>query len=318
MFGAGTSGSYSMKAGDFSLMVHGGAGAPGHRHTPDRAALCLEGIRTVLEHGRRILSRAGSALEAVESCAAMLEDDPLFNAGRGSVLNEDGAVEMDAAIMDGRQLAAGAVAAVRNIANPVRLARRIMDDGAQVMLAGEGAMRFARRHGISTVPDGYLVTAERLSQYGEAHRGAADPEGNIADDLPVGTIGAVARDQAGNLAAATSTGGTFNKRTGRVGDSPVVGAGVWADNATCAVSCTGVGEDFIRTALARMAADLIEIRGLDAGAAVREAIGYLDRKVRGRGGLILIDREGRCASAFTTPTMIRGWIDRSGDSVCAL
>ena len=302
----------------FSLMVHGGAGAREDDAGRD-PALCLQSIRIVLAHGRDILSGNGSALEAVEACTALLEDDPLFNAGRGSVLNEDGRVEMDAAIMDGRDLAAGAVAGVQNIANPVRLARRVLTQREHVMLAGEGAIRFARGLGIDTVPDQYFLTPERIRQYETRRRAAGNgpDEPSVTDDH-LGTVGAVARDRAGNLAAATSTGGVVNKRFGRIGDSPVIGAGLWADDATCAVSCTGIGEDYMRTVLAKTAADLIEFRGLDAAAAVAGAAGYLARKVNGRGGLILVDRHGRCASGFTTAGMIRGWIEHGGESHCSL
>lgn len=301
----------------FSLMVHGGAGALDNGSHD--AAHYLESIRTVLEHGREILRGTGSALEAVEVCTALLEDDPLFNAGCGSVLNEDGRVEMDAAIMDGRSLAAGAVADVHNIANPVRLARLVLAQDETVMLAGEGAMRFARNQGVALVPDHYFLTPARIRQYETSRRaGRTGLDHDAVSDGEVGTVGAVARDRAGNLAAATSTGGTVNKRFGRVGDSPVVGAGVWADNATCAVSCSGTGEDFMRTVLAKTAADLIELCGLDAATAAARATDYLVRKVNGRGGLILVDHRGRCASSFTTPKMIRGWIEHGGKARCAV
>lgn len=307
-----------MAVSGFSLMVHGGAGTLCKAAEKGHERDCLESIRVVLERGRELLVRKGSALDAVEVCTALLEDDPLFNAGRGSVLNEDGRVEMDAAIMDGRDLRAGAVAGVRNIANPVRLARLVLQQGEHVMLAGEGAMRFALRQGIPSVQDRYFLTPRRIRQF----EAARDPElpfpkGRGAEDEELGTVGAVARDLAGNLAAATSTGGTVNKPAGRIGDSPVIGAGVWADNATCAVSCTGVGEDFMRTVLAKTAADFIEMRGLDAGTAAKEAAEYLVRKVNGRGGLILVDRLGRCASRFTTPALIRGWIEEAGEAVCS-
>jgi beta-aspartyl-peptidase (threonine type) len=178
-------------------------------------------------------------------------------------------------------------------------------------------MRFARRSGVASVPDRYFLTHGRIKQF-EAARSAEKglPAHPAVTDDELGTVGAVARDRAGNLAAATSTGGTANKRPGRIGDSPVIGAGVWADNATCAVSCSGIGEDFMRTVLAKTAADLIEMRGLDAGTAATGATEYLARKVSGRGGLILVDRLGRCASRFTTPRMIRGWIEDGGEAAC--
>ena len=307
-----------MATNEFSLMVHGGAGALNDPNGVRDAFHYLESIRVVLDHGRDILSRDGGALEAVEACTSLLEDDPVFNAGCGSVLNEDGRVEMDAAIMDGGDLGAGAVAGVHNIANPVQLARLVLARREHVMLAGEGAMRFARIHGMEIVPDHYFLTPERIRQYETIHRtGRSGLDHDAVTGDKLGTVGAVARDRAGNLAAATSTGGTVKKRFGRVGDSPIVGAGVWADNATCAVSCSGIGEDLMRTVLAKTAADLIELRELDAEAAVAGATAYLVSKVSGRGGLILVDHRGLCASGFTTPKMIRGWIEHGGESLCS-
>lgn len=304
-------------------MIHGGAGALDHIQSPKEGVQYLESMRVVLEHGRQILSRGGSALEAAESCASQLEDDPLFNAGCGSVLNEDGKVEMDAAIMDGRDLAAGSVAGVHNIANPILLARIVLACSEHVMLIGEGAMRFAEQHGMHTTSDDYFFTADRIEQFK-----AASEKGSIMldhDDVVVplqedgqkyGTIGAVARDVFGNLAAATSTGGIVNKRLGRVGDSPIIGAGVYADNETCAVSATGYGEDFMRTVLAKTVADFLEHRGGSAGEAAQAGIDYLERKVEGRGGIIVIDQAGRCASRFTTRKMIHGWIELGGETNC--
>jgi len=310
-----------MPAKSYSLMIHGGAGALDNVQGERTAVRYLESIRIILEHGRLILSNGGSAVEAVESCASQLEDDPLFNAGCGSVLNELGRVEMDAGIMDGRDLAAGAVAAVSNIANPIQLARLVMDGSEHVLLIGEGAMRFAEHCGIPHTPDHYFVTPERIAQLEQArftHRMMLDHDDSKADseEQKYGTIGAVAWDQAGNLAAATSTGGIVNKRMGRVGDSPIIGAGVYADNETCAVSGTGYGEDFMRTVICKTVADALHFKGGDARAAVDEGIAYLIRKVGGRGGLIVIDKLGNCASGFTTKKMIHGWIEHGGDTVC--
>jgi beta-aspartyl-peptidase (threonine type) len=303
---------------NYSLMVHGGAGALDNVKEERIAVRYLESIRVVLEHGRAILEGGGTAVEAVESCASLLEDDPLFNAGCGSVLNENGKVEMDAGIMDGRDLAAGAVAAVGNIANPVQLARLVMDGSEHVLLIGEGALHFAEHCGMRLIPDHYFFTPARIKQLDDARlRGRImldhDSEG---DEQKYGTIGAVARDQSGNLAAATSTGGIVNKRKGRVGDSPIIGAGVYADNTTCAVSATGYGEEFMRTVFAKTVADAIEFRALDAQAAVDFGIDYLKRKVKGRGGAICIDRDGHCASGMTTPKMIHGWIEHGGEAFC--
>lgn len=310
-------------------MIHGGAGALDHLTSARDHVRYLESIRVILEYGREILVRGGSALEAVESCASLLEHDPLFNAGCGSVLNEYGKVEMDAGIMDGRDLAAGAVAAVRDIANPILLARLVLARSEHVMLIGEGAMHFAEHCGMQQAPDAYFVTDERFAQYREAHahgdivldhdqvvahleEEASDPR----DATKYGTIGAVAWDRFGNLAAATSTGGIINKRQGRVGDSPIIGAGVYADNATCAVSATGYGEDFMRTVLAKTVADIIDYLGYDASQAAEAGIEYLVRKVNGRGGIIVIDKDGNCGSRFTTKRMIHGWIEKGRKTVC--
>ena len=305
-------------------MIHGGAGALDNV-TSDRVAVhYMESLHVVLEHGRQILHSGGNALEAVEQCASLLEDDPLFNAGAGSVLNEDGKVEMDAAIMYGDGLQAGAVAGINNIANPIQLARVVLAESEHVMLIGDGALRFADRYNFEFAPDHYFLTAERKAQWEEAHRTrrmGLDHDGTELQQTMIGqkygTIGAVARDTLGNLAAATSTGGIVNMRFGRVGDSPIIGSGVYADNDTCAISCTGYGEDFMRTALAKTVSDLIEFKGLDAIAATEQGIEYLDRKVKGRGGFILIDKQGHCASGFTTKKMIHGWIEEGGESICS-
>ncbi|ESQ13349.1 MAG TPA: L-asparaginase [Chromatiaceae bacterium] len=302
----------------FSIMVHGGAGALGNIKDERVAVRYLESIRVVLEHGREVLGQGATAVEAVEACASLLEDDPLFNAGCGSVLNENGKVEMDAGIMDGRDLAAGAVAAIGNIANPVQLARLIMDGSEHVLLIGEGALHFAAHCGVKLTPDHYFFTPDRIEQLENArlHGRIMLDHDSEGDEQKYGTIGAVAWDRQGNLAAATSTGGIVNKRMGRIGDSPIVGAGVYADNATCAVSATGYGEEFMRTVFAKTIADSIEFRELDACQAVDFGIDYLRRKVNGRGGVICIDRLGRCASGLTTPKMIHGWIEHGGETYC--
>jgi beta-aspartyl-peptidase (threonine type) len=303
----------------YSLMIHGGAGALDNVADERIAVRYLESMRVILEHGRTILERGASAVEAVESCASQLEDDPLFNAGCGSVLNENGRVEMDAGIMDGRDLSAGAVAGIGNIANPVQLARLIMDGSEHVMLIGDGALEFAKHCGMRLTPDHYFLTPDRIKQLEQARlhrRMMLDHDEEGGEEQKYGTIGAVARDRAGNLAAATSTGGIVNKRIGRVGDSPIVGAGVYADNASCAISATGYGEDFMRTVFAKTVADLVELCERDAVAAVDEGLAYLSRKVNGRGGLICIDRDGRCASGMTTKKMIHGWIEHGGETIC--
>ena len=307
--------------GNYSLMVHGGAGALDNVKDDKTAFRYLDSIRRTLEHGRDVMELGGSALQAVEACASLLEDDPVFNAGCGSVLNENGKVEMDAAIMDGRDLSAGAVAAVDNIANPVQLARLVMTESEHVMLISEGAMRFADHCGMERVPEDYFYTTDRVEQLRKArlqHKIMLDHDDTEEDteDQKYGTIGAIARDPQGNLAAATSTGGIVNKRMGRVGDSPIIGAGVYADNETCAVSATGFGEDFMRSVISKTIADFMYMKGMDAKQATAAGIEYLVRKVRGRGGVIVIDTQGNCSSGFSTKKMIHGWIERGGETCC--
>ena len=302
-------------------MVHGGAGALDNVRDDKTALRYLESIRRTLEHGRDVMELGGSALQAVEACASLLEDDPVFNAGCGSVLNENGKVEMDAAIMDGRDLSAGAVAAVDNIANPVQLARLVMTESEHVMLIAEGAMRFADHCGMERVPEDYFYTTDRVEQLRLArlkHKIMLDHDDTEEDteDQKYGTIGAIARDPEGNLAAATSTGGIVNKRMGRVGDSPIVGAGVYADNETCAVSATGFGEDFMRSVISKTISDFMCMKAMDATQATAAGIEYLVRKVQGRGGVIVIDKDGNCSSGFTTKKMIHGWIEKGGETSC--
>lgn len=282
-----------------SLIIHGGAGAI---RAPERYAPSL---RRIVEAGAAMLETGASALDAVTHCVCMLEDDPLFNAGRGAALNADGEACCDASIMDGRDLSAGAAAGVKGVRNPVRLARLIMETTPHVFMIGAGAERLGRTHGLAFEPDSYFLTPERQAQLARAKAGrevtldhAQPREGKL------GTVGAVARDKSGNLAAATSTGGLVNQMSGRVGDSPVIGAGVFADNESCAISCTGVGEQFLRTCLARTAALFVETQGMPAPEATKAAIAYLTRRVQGSGGLIMVDREGGCGAAHSTPGLL--------------
>lgn len=294
----------------YSLMIHGGAGAI---RAPERYEPSL---RRIVEAGAELLERGGGALDAVARCVSLLEDDPLYNAGCGAVLNADGEACCDASIMDGRDLAAGAVAGVRGVRNPVLLARLVMEKTPHVLLIGPGAERFGRAQGVAFEDEAYFVTPERQAELARA-KARREVSLDHADPASgkLGTVGAVARDKAGNLAAATSTGGLVNQISGRVGDSPIVGAGVFADNASAAISCTGVGEDFLRTSLARTAALLVELRGRAAPEASREAIAYLVRKVRGSGGLIMVDREGRCGAAHSTPGLLMAQVENGIVSV---
>ena len=280
------------------LAIHGGAGfsrksAPG----PYRA-----GLAHALDAGWAVLARGGSALDAVSVAVGVLEDDPLFNAGRGAVYNAAARHELDASIMDGASLRAGAVAAVSRIRNPILAARAVMEHSSHVLLAGQGAERFARGHGIAFASQRYFHTEARrraLQRNLQGHHG---------------TVGAVARDAAGNLAAATSTGGFTGKLPGRVGDSPIIGAGTWADNATCAVSGSGHGELFMRTALAHDVAARMRYRGDSLERAARAALAAIAR-LGGDGGLVAIDRRGNVAMPFNSEGMLRACVRHDGARV---
>lgn len=264
-----------------AIIVHGGAGKIEAASAPSR----LAGCRAAAEAGYAVLKRNGRALDAVQAAVIALENNPLFNAGTGSTLNREGKVENDAAIMDGAMLKAGAVAAVSGVRNPVKLARKIMEASRHILLAGEGARRFAREHDIELCDPADLVVAAQRAHWEAEH----------------GTVGAAAVDAHGHLAAATSTGGVFDKLPGRVGDTPLLGCGTYA-NEYAAVSCTGLGEDIIRVTLARHAAYLVE-RGAEAAKAARQAIAYCSGKTRGEAGLILVDRSGGIGFARNSVNM---------------
>lgn len=287
-------------------MIHGGAGAIFNKENYDPS------IQKVLAVGSQMLAGGASALDVVEHCIMMLEDDPLFNAGRGSVLNEDGQVEMDAAIMSGVDLKAGSVAGVVNIKNPIHLARLVMEKTEHVMLMGKGAMKFAQIQQVIMEEDSYFITERRAKQLAEAKQQERVVLDHQGDDKKFGTVGAVARDVNGNLAAATSTGGITNKKFGRVGDSPIIGAGLWAENDTAAISATGYGEQFIRTALCKMTAEIIRYQKVTAEVAAKKAIEYLVAKVKGLGGIIVIDKDGNCGRAYSTDGMICGQATAEG------
>ncbi|HLD81889.1 MAG TPA: isoaspartyl peptidase/L-asparaginase [Patescibacteria group bacterium] len=305
----------------YSLMIHGGAGLiQGLSESEERGY--LEAIHGVLEKGETLLRQGASALNVVEFCVMQLEDDPQFNAGKGSVLDANGNIEMDAAIMEGREMRAGSVAGVRGVKNPISVARRVMEKTEHVMLIGEGLQSFVKEQGFEIFPDSYFKVEKRVKQWQEAKKkdrvvldhDSIDHEAEHKMlEKKFGTVGAVARDRTGNLAAATSTGGIVNKKYGRVGDSPIVGAGVYADNATCAVSATGYGEQFIRSAISKTISDFIEMKNMDASRAAREGMGYLVKKVKGLGGVIVVDHEGNCSDAFTTGGMIRGFVREGED-----
>jgi beta-aspartyl-peptidase (threonine type) len=271
--------------------------------TSDLEAEYRSGLENALRAGWEILEKGGSSLDAVEAAVVSLEDFPLFNAGRGAVFTHDGRQEMDASIMDGRNLKAGAVAAVKNIKNPIKLARLVMERTEHILLAGEGASDLAASFGIETAPDEYFFTEHRWLQLQEAI--AADRI-QLDHAKPVGTVGAVACDTNGDLAAATSTGGMTNKKFGRVGDTPLIGSGTYADE-TCAVSCTGHGEYFILGVSAFDVAARMRYKGLSLENAAREAV-ERQTEIGGEGGLIAVDANGTLTLPFNSEGMYRGFI----------
>jgi beta-aspartyl-peptidase (threonine type) len=294
-----------------AIAIHGGAGViDPAKMTPQRAASYRAGLAAALDAGYAILERGGSSLDAVTAAVRIMEDDPQFNAGRGAVLNHEGDAELDAAIMDGNGPRAGAVAGVRHVRNPVELARLVMEKSPHVLLVAEGAEEFALEQGMVLVPRGYFRTEARVRELDEARQTEALQLKATAPGA-TGTVGAVALDRAGHLAAATSTGGLTNKHRGRVGDSPIVGAGTYADDASCAVSGTGQGEFFIRQVVAYDVCALLQYRHLTLAQAVREVIQKL-RASGGEGGVIAVDRSGNIALDFNSVGMFRGARDSRG------
>ena len=290
------------------IAIHGGAG------TILRSSMSAEkeqqyttALKEALHAGYGILSEGGSALDAIEVAVKSLEDCPLFNAGKGAVYNNAGKHEMDASIMSGLDLSAGAVSLIRNVKNPVALARAVMEKSEHVFLCGEGAESFAKGIGLPFEPDTYFDTPFRYEQWQAALKeDATFLDHNIPTDKKFGTVGAVALDIHGNLAAATSTGGMTNKKFGRVGDSPIIGAGTYANNNTCAISCTGHGELFIRSVVAYDISCLMEYRGLSLAEACNEVVMKKLVAIKGEGGLIAIDKNGNIELPFNSEGMYRG------------
>lgn len=294
-----------------ALAVHGGAW-----NIPDEMVeTSRRGLEAPLREGWRALSRGASALHVVELVVRGLEDDPAFNAGRGSHLNSAGRLELDASIMEGTRLRAGAVAAVSGLRHPVSVARRVLQDSPHVLLVADGAKRFARAEGCEIVATTALLVGRELERFRRIRAGEEDLVTREFSPAarPHGTVGAVARDRKGRVAAATSTGGTQDKAPGRVGDTPVVGAGTYADDRGGAASCTGWGESILRVVLAKTAVDAL-VAGRTPEGAGRTAVASLAR-IRGYGGVILVDRRGRAAAAFNTPRMARGFADARGIDV---
>jgi beta-aspartyl-peptidase (threonine type) len=301
----------------WGMVVHGGAGTILRESmTPEREQAFREKLTEALRAGHQVLAQNGTSLDAIEATLTILEDSPLFNAGRGAVFTADGVNSLDASIMDGATLRAGAVAGVTDVKNPITLARLVMEKSPHVMLSGAGAETFARLQGIPSTPRDYFRTEERWQQLQEAkaaERRAADTTALLAAPLEkYGTVGAVALDQSGRLAAGTSTGGMTNKKWGRIGDSPVIGAGTYA-NARCGVSSTGWGEYFIRNVVAYDICARMEYGNATlAQAANRVIFEKLEAQEPATGGIIAMDAEGHIVAPFNTPGMYHGWIDAEG------
>ncbi|MBI1807549.1 MAG: isoaspartyl peptidase/L-asparaginase [Ignavibacteria bacterium] len=307
------------------LAIHGGAGTILKANmTPELEMQYRDKLSEALLAGYDVLKKDGSSLDAVETTIKILEDSPLFNAGKGAVFTHDGTNELDAAIMDGKTLKAGAVAGVKHIKNPISLARMVMEHSPHVLLVGEGAEVFARERGMHFVPQEYFYTERRWKQLQQAKEEETRTKDSLEQQKKAlsdstekkhGTVGCVALDRMGNLASGTSTGGTTNKRFGRVGDSPIIGAGTYANNHTCAVSATGTGEYFIRSVVAHDISAMMEYGGMSVGQASETVVMKKLPEIGGDGGVIAIDKDGNIAISFNTPGMYRAYIDDDGKPV---
>ncbi len=299
---------------NFGIAIHGGAGTIlKSTMTPELQAQYEDALKCAVETGFRALENGGSALDAVEAAVTVLEDFPLFNAGKGSVFNNKGSHEMDAAIMSGSDLNAGTVCGIKSVANPIQVARKVMEESGHVMLMGDGALEFAKSQGFEVKNEDYFFTQQRYNQWQEAMaENKVQLDHTEKSDKKFGTVGAVALDKNGNLAAATSTGGLTNKKFGRIGDSPVVGAGTYANNDTCAISCTGVGELFIR----KVVGHNISCRMAFLGETLQKACDVLVHdelvKIGGEGGLVAIDKNGNIYMPFNSEGMYRASMSSSG------
>lgn len=304
-----------MSDSQWTLMIHGGAGMLTRATlTPAQSAGAREALGRALDAGGGVLAAGGSALDAVEAAVKVLEDDPHFNSGRGAVLSYDGAISLDAAIMDGRDRSAGSVAGVSATRNPVSLARRVMTGSPHVMLSGAGADQFSLEHDLDQAGRDWFVTPEREAQLAEM---IADPGGWFDVAMKYGTVGAVARDAEGHVAAATSTGGVTGKRWGRIGDSPLIGAGTYADDRGCAVSATGSGEFFIRAGAGHEIAARMRLLGEDVATAARTVMADV-AALGGAGGVIVVAPDNGAVWDFTTPGMFRGRADSCGARTVAI
>jgi beta-aspartyl-peptidase (threonine type) len=308
------------KPPEITMVIHGGAGTiTRDKMTPEKEKAIRDKLTEALEAGHTILRNRGAALDAVEAAIKILEDSPLFNAGKGAVFTAEGKNELDASIMDGATLKAGAVASVTTIKNPIAAARAVMAQSKHVLLVGPGAERFAGEKGLEIVPPHYFFDQERwdeLQKIKESEKASLTPPSSPKTML--GTVGALALDSQGNLAAGTSTGGLTNKMHGRVGDSPIIGAGTYANNKTCAVSGTGQGEYFIRLEIAYDVSALTEYGGLTLKEAADKVIREKLTGLGGTGGIVALDKNGNIAAPFNTAGMYRGWIQGDGPAHTAM
>jgi len=310
----------------YSMVIHGGAGTILKEDmTPELEQAYSKGLEESLAAGYAVLEQGGSDSNAVKAAIVVLEDNLLFNAGRGSVFTKKGVQEMDAAIMDGKSLDAGSVAGIRNVRNPIELAAEVMINSNHVFLSGKGANDFAIKQGIKLEPDEYFFSQFRYDQWKEIrdsdnysldHTNKGLEE--LMKDKKFGTVGAVACDQHGNIAAATSTGGMTNKKYGRIGDSPLIGAGTYANNGTCAISCTGHGEPFICAVAAHDVSCLMEYKGMSLKQAMNEVVNVKLVKMHGEGGMIGVDANGNAAMIFNSAGMYRAMQNSQGDKTIGI
>jgi beta-aspartyl-peptidase (threonine type) len=310
----------------FSLVIHGGAGTIVKEDmTPALEQAYKTGLQQALDIGYSVLENGGSAVEAVRAAIRILEDNVLFNAGKGAVFTKKGVQEMDAAIMDGETLAAGSIAGVRNVRNPIELAYEVMANSNHVFLSGKGANDFAIKQGLKLEPDDYFFSQFRYDQWKEIRDSdnySLDHTNQALDELmkdkKFGTVGAVACDNQGNLAAATSTGGMTNKKYGRIGDSPIIGAGTYANNQTCAISCTGHGELFIRACAAHDVNALMAYKGYSLQQAMDEVVHQKLMSLKGEGGMIGVDAHGNTAMVFNSAGMYRAMKNSRGEETIGI
>ncbi len=307
----------------YSIVIHGGAGTILKQDmTPQLEEAYIKGLEEAITVGNDLLKKGGNAVDAIQASIKLLEDNLLFNAGRGSVFTKKGVQEMDAAIMDGSTLKAGAITGVRNVRNPIQLAYEVMTESNHVFLSGKGANDFAIKRGLKLEPDDYFFSQFRYDQWKEIRDSDTYSLDHTHQDLnelmkdkKFGTVGAVAVDQNGNIAAATSTGGMTNKKFGRIGDSPVIGAGTYANNATCGISCTGHGEMFIRAVAAHDVSAMMEYKGMSLQDAMNEVVNKKLVDIKGEGGMIGVDSAGNTSIVFNTAGMYRAMMNHKGEKV---